>query len=532
MNSKRSLWYCVLLQMFGLGFAGWHFRHALNTDAVAYLRIASYYANGQWHLAVSGYWGPLLSWLMVPFLRLGLPALVAARVVMALSALVFFRGNVAVYRAFALPEKWMLTGAWLSALAGVYWSVQFITPDLLVSGLVCFAASSMLNGGWRETKSAGMKAGLFWGLAYLAKAVVFPLAILVTLAAGGLSFFKERQNGRGALRSVLLTLLTFGLVAAPWVLTLSLKYHTPTFSTAGRINQAIVGPPDVERYHPFARTFHQPELGRVTSWEDPSPMAYRSWSPFESAAYACHQFRLIALHVSTCLWLLTSLNLFWLVLPGAGAFRLLRPESRAALWRQPWVHALFPVALLVLIYLPFAEEQRFFYAAFPFLFTAIALWLIELAGTRPRQSKAILNGGWWTAALGAIAPLVLVGLLIGDSTRLAGDCAHDLARRIQSANLSGPIAGSGLLPGGRTGLYVAYLLNQPWCGDEQQPTPESLKTSRARLIVVNRHSALAAKLDGDPDFENLDARLFTDASTAAGFPLKVYQLENRDAVVK
>jgi hypothetical protein len=71
---------------------------------------------------------------------------------------------------------------------------------------------------------------------------------------------------------------------------------------------------------------------------------------------------------------------------------------------------------------------------------------------------------------------------------------------------------------------VAFLLNQPWCGDEQQPTPVSLKTSRARLIVVNRHSTLAAELDCDPDFENLDARLFTNAPTAARFPLKVYQL--------
>ena len=43
----------------------------LNTDAIAYMRIAEYWAAGNFELAVTGYWGPLLSLLMVPFLYLG-----------------------------------------------------------------------------------------------------------------------------------------------------------------------------------------------------------------------------------------------------------------------------------------------------------------------------------------------------------------------------------------------------------------------------------------------------------------------------
>ena len=44
-----------------LAILGWYFRHALNPDAVAYLRIASYFSEGKFDLAVSGYWGPLLA---------------------------------------------------------------------------------------------------------------------------------------------------------------------------------------------------------------------------------------------------------------------------------------------------------------------------------------------------------------------------------------------------------------------------------------------------------------------------------------
>src|SRR5512141_3166048 len=58
-----------------LCLAGWQNDHMLNPDGIAYLRIASYYAHGQTDLMISGYWGPLISWLMAPLLALGVPPL-------------------------------------------------------------------------------------------------------------------------------------------------------------------------------------------------------------------------------------------------------------------------------------------------------------------------------------------------------------------------------------------------------------------------------------------------------------------------
>lgn len=77
------------LQIAGLLVGAWNFRDALNPDGVAYLQIASHYTHGQTGLAISGHWGPLLSWLMAPLLMAGLPPLVTARLVMALSGVVF-----------------------------------------------------------------------------------------------------------------------------------------------------------------------------------------------------------------------------------------------------------------------------------------------------------------------------------------------------------------------------------------------------------------------------------------------------------
>ena len=127
---------------------------------------------------------------------------------------------------------------------------------------------------------------------------------------------------------------------------------------------------------------------------------------------------------------------------------------------------------------------------------------------------------------GVVAPVLLAVAFVRDSTKIAGECAHDLAGRIEAAHLAGPIAGSGTLPGGRTGMYVAFLLNQPWYGDELQPTIETVKASGARLFVVNRESTLATTLARAPGVTDLDRKLFANAEEAEKFPLIVFQVDS------
>ncbi len=65
----------------------------LNTDAIAYMRVAEYWSNGNLEFAVNGYWGPLLSLLMVPFLWLDIEPIIAGKLTMLISGLVFFHGS-------------------------------------------------------------------------------------------------------------------------------------------------------------------------------------------------------------------------------------------------------------------------------------------------------------------------------------------------------------------------------------------------------------------------------------------------------
>ncbi len=506
-----------------LAIVGWRNQHLLNPDAVAYIRIAEYYANGQWPLAVTGYWGPLLSWLMVPWLKLGVAPLIAARVVMGLSGVVFLCGALAVFRAFRLPRVAWLTGAWLAMGWSVFWSVRNITPDLLMAGFLALAVSATMRGLATGQRSMLLAAGAWWGLAYLAKAVALPLTVLAGATLAMLVMRRRAQTGQAGRAPVLsLAIIWFGcaLVAGPWIGVLSSHYDKFTFSTTGPIAHALAGPDPAARYHPAMVTLHQPEAGRVTQWEEPSKMTYRHWSPFTSVDNFEHQLGVVGSNLGTCwAWLspwgmwfsptdlpawrrwLSTFDLLGLSAAGVvlAGCHLVKNWQR----RQRWALAVVPVACLGALYLPFwvqAEDQRYFYPALPFL------WVLAMGGwgwlTRScRLSKRTRAIGFRVVASSFMvsASLWLAAGVSGIPNQ-ASQVASELAAQLKAAGHLGPLAGSGLLPGGRTGFYAAFLLGERWLGDDPQAGPADFLTAGARCVVLRTDSQQASAFARDPQW--------------------------------
>jgi hypothetical protein len=193
-------------------------------------------------------------------------------------------------------------------------------------------------------------------------------------------------------------MFVFALMAAPWISVLSIKYHKLTFSTTAAIAHAVVGPPDVDRYHPFGRTFHQPEPGRLTSWEDPSLMKYKYWSPFANKDYAMHQLKLIARNFQTIVRLLCGFDVI-----GIGLLAILGCLAVPSPWRENLLlqrcrWAIVPVVCLSGIYLPVYIQKvdgRYFYAAYPFL------WVAVVGATD--QLTARISRDWLRKAIVALA---------------------------------------------------------------------------------------------------------------------------------
>jgi hypothetical protein len=163
----------------------------------------------------------------------------------------------------------------------------FVSPDLLVAALMYLAAGICIAMRTRRKPVLlPMTLGLVLGLAYLAKAAMFPIAILTMMA----NCLGERKI-RSPARSTAITAAMFVVVAGPWIVALSLVMHRPTFGESGRLNYAwYVNHSSRNRHwqgqhpfsgspiHPTRRVHESPEVyefaypvtGTYPPWTDPT----------------------------------------------------------------------------------------------------------------------------------------------------------------------------------------------------------------------------------------------------------------------
>ncbi|MDP7584230.1 MAG: hypothetical protein QF920_00380 [Verrucomicrobiota bacterium] len=492
----------------------------LNTDAIAYMRVAEYWSVGNLGFAVNGYWGPLLSWLMVPFLWLGVEPLLAGKLAMLISGAVFFHGSLFLVRSVGLRSIDELIVAWVLALTIPGWMSNHVTPDLLVAGLMAFALGQAVSRDWLANRRRAFGTGATWGLAYLAKAVALPVGVVVSVLLALCWRLGQAENRQAAWRQLGVALGLLALVAAPWITVLSLKYDKPTFSTSGPIAHAIVGPGnDRPAPHPFGSTIYQPEPGRVTAWEDPSRMGYDYWSPFASGENFSHQLSLIGRNAKTVFQFLAVFDGIGALLGWFGVGTLVfglalfakRPWAKNWL-ADRWRWMVIPLICLGGIYLPvyvMPVDLRYFYLFLP-LIMILTLGLV---------SQFFANN-WLTGFV--LSSLFLLPLLWRSPSRSpVGSFAQDLAKRMESAGKVGPIVGSTFVSseGHRLGLYVAWHLGQPWFGDVRPASLEAYKHSGARFAIAIGGSPLAKQLDADPAFKHVSAKLGEKGS------LQVYEVQ-------
>lgn len=235
-----------------LGFSHvWADHHYLvNADAMSYLDVAEAYLRKDWHAAVNTYWSPLYSWLIAiglwavrpsPYWKFAVLHLVNfAAYLFALGCFGFLirelvrRQRVDVTEFMTLPDWALLTLGYSLFI----WSSLFLvtlpleSPDMLVAGFVYLTCGILLRIRRRRSRVlAFVLLGIVLGFGYLAKSVMFPMALvfMITslLAVGGL---------RRALPRIAVTLVFFLLVAGPWIFALSKSKGRLTTGESGRLN--------------------------------------------------------------------------------------------------------------------------------------------------------------------------------------------------------------------------------------------------------------------------------------------------------
>jgi hypothetical protein len=475
----------------------WATQFTMNPDGVSYLDMGDAYVRGDWHMAINGNWSPFYSWLLGLALKVLKPSAywqypVAHAVnflvyVAAMGCFEFFlcafikeqresREGLGEDGEATLPDWawWALGYSLFISTSLVLITIRVVTPDMCVAGFVYLASGLLLrirsgSVGWRTF----VLLGVVLGLGYLAKAVMFPLAIFF-VAVEAASFGKLRK----AVAPVMMSALAFLAVASPFIVALSRIKGRLTFGDSGSLAYAafvdgvdIMFPGDGGRMvhkgfmvvedvdspspisgqlkHPVKKIFDLPatyEFGNQVGGTYPFWYDLSYWQEGIKPYFdVSGQLRVVTRSLILYCWLFLLLQLNFTL--GLSVLFLSSPRIRSCIKRaaRAW-HLAVPALAAMGVYLIAHTEFRF---VAPFV---SLLWLAAFSGLLLRawqRSSRLISG----VVVGVAASTVIFAALT--TPHNAGTVRYPGPVYCQAAKALGE---RGIRPGDK----VAVVSNEPW----------------------------------------------------------------------
>lgn len=446
----------------------------INPDGICYARLAKYLVAGDFQDAISTYWSPLFAWSMAPLLMLGVDALNAASVVQVL----WGAGLLLAFHWFL--TTWTDLGSWARALTMlllvlplVDYANFVVAPDVALAACLLSYFAALGDPQWRSSRIGLLGIGILGGGAYWTKAYALPF-VLIHLPLTILAFGAPARMTR-RLRDTAIAFLGLAIPVALWVSALTWQHGSLTLGTSGPINHAVVGPPDVLRYHPVV--FGVPSPPHISVWETPEKLPYKFWSPFQSRAYFQYQLGIIRDNAGRMARVLGNFDalrlsaiLFVLLLP-LGWWLKHDARTRTLLW---WTAATILVYLSGYLFVAF--EPRYANSLILPLLVAAGLQMV-LAPTRnlPNLGRLLIVATVAGSLAWTWVPLTRQGL-----TQASPSYMRALADSLPELNFRGPFATTSWYHG----VALAFCTDQPTVGFPPDASPE-VCAERLREAGVN-----------------------------------------------
>lgn len=338
------------------------YQYQINPDGISYISIAQKYLNGDFANAVNGHWGPMISWLLVPILFLGVPPLLGVKIILFIAGGVTLAGITALSYEFEMREEARLASILALVPSVVYMAYSQITPDLLITCFLVFYLVFLSGEDYAKSVRYGVLCGLFGALAYFSKNYALPFFALHFLLFNIIHYFRETGKNRrkAVLRNLCAGYIVFFVITSGWIYLLSSKYGGFTIGTAGRYNFLVKASPEMPD-HPILcmGLLKPPNETAPSAWEDPSYLPLEPWSPLDSTEDLKHYGIVVAKNILEIYSILDKTSDLHVIIVAAYIFMFLVPLKRDRL-----LNALFPLAALLLYSSGYAlvyVERRYLY---------------------------------------------------------------------------------------------------------------------------------------------------------------------------
>lgn len=429
------------------------FRYHINTDVPSYIAIAEKYAHGHFRDAVNGFWSPLISWLMVPFILLGVDPLVAFKLIGIIAGLFAFIVIKNLLMDFSIPEN--VSTVLVISLIPAFYAFTLITvnPDFLLAVILMFYVRKVLAEDYGRKTSDGIICGFLGTMAYLAKGFALPFFISHFTAINLCRYYttEEATGRKRVLTCFTLGMVTFFIFSSVWISFISIKEGRLIFNKAGAYNFVLMEN-SWQLSIEHSGFLPLPDPIAMSIWDDPSLI------PVESKALPDAAIKIRRLASNVVRNLLHAIDTHQAGSIFSAAIILFSFLCLIGLSRSEWLGnkiflILATMALYTSGYLPFLITRRYIYLNIFLLFT-LGNYFLYLHDFHGKVRKAV-----------AICCLCLSFMFMPlrdlRANASLGQDIHQFSMKLKKLGVSGRIASNGHLD---DSIFASYYLRTKYFG--------------------------------------------------------------------
>lgn len=356
----------VLFLILGAFFLKYYQYDLISKDIISIISVTKLYTDGDINGAINGYWGPLFSWLLIPFAKFNSSpyfVLYSMKILSLTTGIFTIIGIRLLSYKFEMDEKIRYLILFSMVFIVLYFSLRSNPVDLLLTCFLVYYLYFIFSPEYSQKSHYGFICGLLGAAAYLTKSYALTFFIAHFLLFNLFHYLKEPEYKKIIFKNLTFGLAIFLILSGSWSAIISDKYGILTFGTSGTYNHDAIGPKSVGQ-HPteyINQGFIKPsEEGVTSAWYDPTYLDTESWSwsPFESIKFFKFQLRKIEKNILTLLHIYASFSYLSIIIIALYLLLCFKPFNKVINSKEI-IYPLFTVLLFPLGYLFIALELRY-----------------------------------------------------------------------------------------------------------------------------------------------------------------------------
>lgn len=270
---KRNYIYLLIYLIASIPFL-FLYRFQTTPDYISYVSIAEKCLAGDFHNAVNAYWGPMFSWLLMPFIYFNCPPVLAGKFILLIAGAVIILLTSSLLKNFGVAKKARSISLLSLIPVLLYYVFMFMSPDLLLAMFLLAATVLMFSDKYKKSKIYPIYIGILGALSYFCKqyGLLFFVINFFVFSFCQLIQVSKAEKLRVAINGCVVLAITL-VISFGWIYALHAKYDTWMIGSAGQYNLAV-GPESSGQIHRINGLIELPNESAVSAWEDPTYYKY------------------------------------------------------------------------------------------------------------------------------------------------------------------------------------------------------------------------------------------------------------------